>query len=424
MSKPRTKRTQKRTSLAQRKIDEEDKRKKKEIIQRKQKIDDMINGKGFEIVKDFDMSKFNFQNQKCMLTYSTHIDKKKYLLWINEKNPGMKNIHMAHETGDTRNNYDHTHIIIDFGKRFQTRNCGYFDYSGIHPHIARILTPKHWNNCLLYLAKEDLENAYLLDVYGDRSLVEKIWECETEEEALIKYVNSPNDYDSVKKIYRDREGNDKNLVRFEINQLFPWEKAFLKICSQDNYKDRTINWVYDERGNSGKTQWSYHMEDNYDRGWFIIDNLGRVGDFVHNVKKYSDTNMWGCKGVILDLPRSYKADNVLYTCLELLVNGRMTATKYDGGKCNLGKAKIWIFANFKPLVNLMSLDRWRVLHVARSGKCVRLMNYNSDGRFTNFTKITHGFIGHSYTPPVVAEGCSSGSMSVDLDISFDEEIYK
>jgi len=391
---------------------------KEKIDERKKRVDELIERGELDIGKDFDLSNtnFRFQNRRCMLTYKSHINKDKYRKWMNERKKGILEIHMAHETGDQHNNYDHTHVIIDFGKIHQTKNCRWFDYNEIHPHIKKILSQRHWSNCLLYLAKEDKANEYLKNQFKNLSIVEKIWECETEEEALKKYVKRPIDYEAVKRIFRDRR-DERKIIRFEAGQLYPWEKAFLKINVQKG-EGRTINWIYDERGKCGKTQWSYHMEDNYDDDWLIIDNIGSTSDFANNAKNYMEKNPQGCKGIIIDLPRSFQQTTDFYNCLEMICNGRLTATKYNGGRCLLGTPIIWVFANFKPNVFLMSKDRWRILEVSKGGKQVRLCVYDTSGRFGHLTKITHGIIGHSFLPDESLESSSS----LDIDISFDDQL--
>lgn len=114
---------------------------------------------------EVDESKFRLQNQRILLTYSGHLDKLEYVAWITSKikyKPVF--IRLAHETGDN-GDYLHTHVLIDFGKSFQTRSCRYFDYQGdievLHPHIKTIKTKIHFENAMVYLSKEDPENADL-----------------------------------------------------------------------------------------------------------------------------------------------------------------------------------------------------------------------------------------------------------------------
>jgi len=131
--------------------------------------------------------KFVFANQKVLFTYKTHIDKKKITEFFNGLNNGeCKFIRAAHETGDENHNYDHTHILVDFGKKFQTKNVRLFDFEDIHPHINTMKTITHFKNARAYLAKEDIANADLKEPV--LSVIERVWSHNTVQDAMINNV--------------------------------------------------------------------------------------------------------------------------------------------------------------------------------------------------------------------------------------------
>ena len=333
--------------------------------------------------------KFRFANQKCMFTYKTHVDKKKYKDWLSTivpKGRKVKIVHLAHETGDKHHNYLHTHVLVDFGFNFQTKNSRRFDYEQIHPHIKKVLSMKHWKNCLIYLAKEDPANVGLAGEELE-NLYERILACETNEEAYAKCVKRPNDFFGVQAIRKSLKEEPKHRVIIPDDKMLPWQKAFIKINRQP-YENRVINWVIDGKGGCGKTRWAQHMSDNYDNDWVYFNDIGSSSDFGQNIRNCKDAG-WTGKGLILDLPRSFVKAPELYKALEGVIDGRITTTKYTGGIIEIGNPFIWVFANFPPNLTSVSLDRWRVLEVLRKGKAVRLRKYGIGKKYT-LENICHG----------------------------------
>lgn len=85
----------------------------------------------------------------------------------------------------------HTHVLAVAANKFDTRNCRYFDYEGIHPHLRVLQYKKAFNDAKIYIAKEDVENEDLKSF--EPSLVKGIMGCGSDMEALEKYCNKPND---------------------------------------------------------------------------------------------------------------------------------------------------------------------------------------------------------------------------------------
>jgi len=77
---------------------------------------------------------FKFQATQVLLTYKTHLPKEYYITWLKAKIPDrIKFIRLAHEKGDNNPEipYEHTHVLIEFSKRFVTENARFFDYKNI-----------------------------------------------------------------------------------------------------------------------------------------------------------------------------------------------------------------------------------------------------------------------------------------------------
>jgi len=152
-----------------------------------QGADEDITGLGDEIPT----ANFKIWQQKYSLTYKHHLPKEEFKKWMGtiKKNFIPKQIEMAHETGDKTIKYNHTHVMVDFGKKFQSSSPKIFDYvhegETIHPYIKAIKSNTQWEASLNYLAKEDPENAHLKKSTVQVTL-NAIASCETAKEFMEK----------------------------------------------------------------------------------------------------------------------------------------------------------------------------------------------------------------------------------------------
>lgn len=320
--------------------------------------------------------KFYFQGTMIFLTYKEHIPKENYIQWFHDHiDDKTKFIRIAHETGDKLVPYNHSHILIQFKSRKQITSQKKLDYyhknlnisEPLHPNIRKVHTLTHFSNIKRYLAKEDTDNKDLLQ--DEDTLWTKIEQCSTLREVCDKHLEKPNDITGLNTLF-NLSRNIKSITYIADENKHPWQLSFEELIKISNKRD--IHWVTDTIGNTGKTQWSLHMEDQYDNEWIGLDITGRQNDFG-NLIINKINNGWKGKGLILDLPRSYEDRNSIYTCLESCKNGRITSTKYQGGTSRFdSNIQIWIFSNFYPNVHMMSKDRWKIYKINEKKELIHL----------------------------------------------------
>lgn len=308
-------------------------------------------------------NKFIFQNQKAMFTYRTHIEKDKYIEWFIEKTKiEPKFIRLAHENGmnDPCTPYEHTHVLVDIGARFQTKNCRFFDYEEIHPHIAKIRTVNHFKKCKNYIAKEDIENEDLKEI-STNIVLENLGNCKDIKEALIKNMdfNSRTAWSNVQGI-KAAYTIMKKKPEVDIPELKnEWQTELEKELLGKPEK-RKIIWYVDIIGGSGKTEFGKYMHANYPNKFITTKDLGTSRD-ASTIIKNEIENGWEQQGVIIDLPRTVEDhDKRIYTFIEDIKDGMLTATKYEGGIIHYNKPHVVIFANWEPRYEALSFDRWDV----------------------------------------------------------------
>lgn len=131
----------------------------------------------------------------------------------------------------------------------------------------------------------------------------------------------------------------------------PWQRMILELVSTAADR-RTIHWVYDPVGATGKSRLGLHLISNHD----AIILSGRVNDMAH---AYGDARS---RVVIFDITRT-QADNLkhLYSFAESLKNGFLFSSKYNSRPVTFRPPHVFFFANVKPEDGCWSEDRLNLL---------------------------------------------------------------
>jgi len=336
-------------------------------------IDEFV---GFSQKNYFDETNFYLQNQRLLITYPSHIPKD-FLESFFKVNMGAKELIIAHENGDANSvtPYEHTHVYVDFGRRFQTRNCRFFDIGTLHPHIKKILSSQQIANTKKYLCKEDPDNADLLKslVKEDSFDPELIWKCESIQDVLSRYCKKPSDAPGLIALFNYK----KKIPKREIYLEHAWQyqlAGYLK----DTPVPRKILWIFDPVGNTGKTRLALHLWDSCPLSYYIVDKLGGGRDAATIIHSALETG-WDGWCFICDLPRDAENKSI-YEPLESLSNGFTTATKYKGSTQIWESGHVVVFANFLPNIHKMSHDRWDVREIVNEVVPAALIPETSEGQ--------------------------------------------
>lgn len=161
----------------------------------------------------------------------------------------------------------------------------------------------------------------------------------------------------AKKITLQEEIKDRLLKKYDNVKWKSWQNDVLNVL-ETMPDSRTINWVYDPIGNSGKSFLVKYIA--------LVDEIiiadGKKDNIFHQVLKKINEEEKEFRTVILDIPRSSEG-YINYGVLEQLKNGLMYSGKYEGGMCLFDDIHVFVFANFKPDYNQFSSDRWNVIEI-------------------------------------------------------------
>jgi len=317
--------------------------------------------------------RWRFKGQRLHFTYRGHIPKgeiKGHILMKARTVDTLKYVYAAHEEPDPPEGahpYQHTHVLVDFGKSIDFTDARRFDFGDVHPHMKPVKTMEHWRNARKYLGKEDPENADLLE---KPSLVGAVFACKTKAEALQKWC-AP-DLHNASAILTVFENKPQGREARPLPDPYPWQAWLIDFVTNQRPDDRTVWWIHDPRGRSGKSRVTNWLADQPDRHTITLKTIGNVRDFATNIVEELDAG-WTGRACIFDFSRQNE-ERQIYEQIEWLKDGRVTASKYKGGTRSLDPPHVIVTCNHLPMKRTpsgrltLTPDRWRILEIRPDGK--------------------------------------------------------
>lgn len=350
-------------------------------------------------LRTIDDGKFNLNNKRLMITYRSHIDKDRLKLLFESKGQTLTFFRAAHETADSANPYEHTHVVVEYEKALQSKNCRVFDIDNIHPNIKVIRYNNHFTNCQKYLAKEDPDNADLADIKSKEQMnkdsIKDIWESKTAADAMLNYGNTRN-ASQILTIYKNRPEVKKEeptivLKGWQItlrNELItPWirvlpkegeteeeDRGLLDPSIPDAEKrfswktsgqGRNIITIYDPPGKAGKTELIKYLIGLHPERFYPLQGIPAQRDLSEIVRNAKEKG-WTGETILINLTREV-SDRKFYESLEALADGMFTSVKYSGSSIHYPIRNVVLFTNFMPKLNAVTMDRWDIRRIRNDG---------------------------------------------------------
>ncbi|AXF52003.1 MAG: putative viral replication protein [Cressdnaviricota sp.] len=145
----------------------------------------------------------------------------------------------------------------------------------------------------------------------------------------------------------------KQMKMFQDWDLYPYQQELLNKSKE--FCLRSIDFIYDQDGNTGKSLFSEYME------------LKGLAEEVPPFRLMDDIFQWVASRpvkpcYIFDMPRGMKKDKLadFYSGIEIIKNGVAYDKRYAAKKKRFDRPRVFIFSNTLPQFNLMSKDRWKV----------------------------------------------------------------
>ncbi len=172
------------------------------------------------------------------------------------------------------------------------------------------------------------------------------WEPTRNVDAAIEYCMKET------KIYTNLDFDD--FCEYDKIEWKSWQGKVVEELKEKCDNNRKINWLYDRKGNSGKsflTKYLMKVENA-----LVIE--GKKHDIFHQIAKRCELGV-SIPIVIIDVPRS-SYNNISYSAIECIKNGFISSGKYDGGQYDFKSPHVYVFANKAPDKKKFSKDRWNI----------------------------------------------------------------
>ncbi len=178
------------------------------------------------------------------------------------------------------------------------------------------------------------------------------WEKTRNVDASIEYCMKET------KIYTNLDLEDFN--EYDKIEWRGWQKEIIDSVAKPCKDDRKINWIYDKKGNTGKsylTKYLMRVENA-----LVVE--GKKTDIFHQIAKRKEEGI-AIPLIIIDVPRA-SFNNISYSAIECIKNGFISSGKYEGGQYTFPSPHVYIFANSKPDKTKFSKDRWNIKLITRA----------------------------------------------------------
>lgn len=142
-----------------------------------------------------------------------------------------------------------------------------------------------------------------------------------------------------------------------ISEFKPWQQEILDLI-QTEPDHRSIYWIYDHIGNTGKTSLCKYICVTNPKAIYLG---GAAKDMKYAISKASIKPSI----ILIDMSRSQEG-HISYQGIEEIKNGIFFTTKYESQMTILNCPHVICFANFRPNTSSLSTDRWRIIDLNNS----------------------------------------------------------
>lgn len=141
------------------------------------------------------------------------------------------------------------------------------------------------------------------------------------------------------------------IETIDRNHFYDWQHKCYEILMRKP-NNRTIHWVYEPKGNCGKTAFCKYMAVH---NGAIVFNNAPTKDIAFALPAAP-------RIVLFNMSRSSE-NRFNYNAVEAIKDGLIFSPKYEGRMKIFDSPHVMIFANFEPEYNALSIDRWCIYRI-------------------------------------------------------------
>lgn len=150
----------------------------------------------------------------------------------------------------------------------------------------------------------------------------------------------------------------EKTMKEDVTTWKEWQLKVLEIAALKP-DDRTVYWIYDKKGGSGKTTVAREIVQTY--GGLIIGGASARDIYCAAI----DSN---AEHFIINIARDHMMEGICFRAMEALKDGMFFSPKYES------KSIVWnynvhviVFANHEPDLDGLSRDRWKIFEILPDG---------------------------------------------------------
>lgn len=151
-------------------------------------------------------------------------------------------------------------------------------------------------------------------------------------------------------------------VQYRNVKLYEWQQYIINDTKQLDF--RTINMIYDPKGNNGKSTLASIAELIHG----CVD-LPPINDFKELIALLCnicmDRDLRTIPAVFIDMPRALRKDQLygMYSAIEQIKKGKLYDMRYHYKSWWIDSPAVWVFSNTLPDMEYLSLDRWKIWQI-------------------------------------------------------------
>lgn len=180
------------------------------------------------------------------------------------------------------------------------------------------------------------------------------WEKVRNLRAIYDYVTKQETLVGERWVSKSLILEKKPLKLISEDMLYEWQKDIIKIIESEP-DDRTIYWIWENKGNIGKTSFIKYLLTYYDTSTF--SRATKSADILTCASL--DKNIY-----LFDFARS-QTEFCPYLALEQLKDGLISDSKLKKETRNIimNPPHVICFANWPPKTKMLSGDRWKIINL-------------------------------------------------------------
>lgn len=307
---------------------------------------------------------FKWRGTRAIYTFPEHVPVSLLVKGYNLLTRTCPLMKVFHEKGAS--GYIHTHVVTLYPKRVEISSAkrwaqfrallGNFD-------IKNILSDEHFMNAISYdqskkKESKEMDSVVVCDTIGEWEPADpyhiqvlkflqnaKTWAEVLRNPEHSKYLSGCLSW--AREIYTNaRCTRDFN---FASGKPLQWQSTILDFILQPCTDNRSVHWIYDFVGGNGKSELTSYLIAKHSA--FCVDG-GAMKDIAY---AYDNQPI-----VVFDLSRDTE-EYCPYRTIEGFKNGRLFSSKYQSSLKTFEPPHVFVFANYKPIEEKLSADRWDIL---------------------------------------------------------------